>query len=129
VHSVDPAYRTGPKVRFMFNDSTLKLLRKLKDGNGQYLWQPGMQAGEGSTLFGYQYTINQDLANVGSSSKSIVFGDFSKYKIRDVRGITVKRLNERYADSDQVGFFALMRTDGRVLDSGTDPIKYITQAA
>ena len=114
----------------MLNDSTLKAIRKLVDnsggsGVGNYLWMAGLSAGVPDTILGKPYTINQDMASIGTGNKSVGFGDFSKYKIRDVKGITVLRLNERYADSHQVGFFAFMRADGRTLDAGTDPIKVL----
>ncbi len=127
-HSVDPAYRTGPKVYWMFSDSTFKAIRKLKDGQGAYLWQPGLRVGETDTLFGKPFIINQDCPSLATGNKPILFGDFSKYKIRDVMGISVLRLDERYAEYAQVGFVAFSRADGRTLDAGTDPIKYITMA-
>lgn len=128
VHSVDPAYRIGPQVGWMFNDKTFKVLRKLKDGEGRYLWNPGLQPGAVDSLFGYRYIINQDVADLATASKSVLFGDFSKYLIRDVLGIAVLRLVERFADSHQVAYLAFSRHDGRVLDAGTDPIRFITQA-
>lgn len=129
-HSVDPAYRTGPKVRFMLNDGTLKAVRKLVDntggaGVGNYLWMAGLSAGVPDTILGKPYTINQDMASVATGNKSVLFGDFSKYLVRRVKDITVIRLNERYADYHQVGFIAFMRADGRTLDAGTDPIKVL----
>lgn len=127
IHAIDPAYRRQG-ARFMFNDKTLKVLKKLKDGQGRPMWQPGFAEREPDTLLGYPYTVNQDVADLASASKSILFGAFKKYMIRDVRGITVLRLNERFADAHQVGFLAFSRHDGRILDAGTDPIKFITQA-
>lgn len=133
VHSVDPSYRDlgDPSLRagFMFADSTLKALRKVKDGEGNPAWQTGLGAKEPDTILGYPYTINQDVATLAASSKSILFGAMGKYMIRDVMGITLRRLEERYAEAGQVAFLAFSRHDGRLLDSGTDPIKYITQAA
>lgn len=129
LHSVDPAYRTGPKVGWMFKDATLKALRKLEDGDGRPLWQAGLTNREPDTLFGYQYWINQDCATMAASATPIAFGDFSKYRIRDVAGVTLLRLTERYADYHQIGFLAFSRHDGRILDAGTDPIKKLTMAA
>jgi HK97 family phage major capsid protein len=128
-HSVDPAYRNGPGVSWAMNDTTLLALRKLKDGNGVYLWQPGIQANVPDMLLGNRLLINQSMANMASGTKAIAFGDFSKFKIRDVAEVRMIRLNELYAATDQVGFIAFHRTDSGVLDAGTHPIKVITQHA
>ena len=126
-HSVDPAYRNG--ARWMFRDSTLKAIKKLVDSTGRPLWSAGLAVKEPDTISGYPYTINQDVAAMAANAKSILFGAFSKYMIRDVAGIAVRRLDERYAELGQVGFIAFMRTDGRVLDAGTDPIKAYVNSA
>lgn len=117
-HSVDPAYRAAPGVRFMFHDSTLKALRKIKDSEGNYIWQPaGVAAGAPATILTHPYTINQAMAAIGGAQKSIVFGDFQKYIVRRVREYTMKRLVERYADYHQVGFLAFNRIDGELSDT------------
>jgi len=124
-HSVDPAYRTNAK--FMFADSTLKALKKLKDGEGEYLWTSGLQFKEPDRLGGYPYIINQSMDVIGSGKKPVAFGDFSKYFIRRVAGVQVLRLTERYADYNQTGFLAFQRWDGQLVDAGTHPVKYLTQ--
>jgi HK97 family phage major capsid protein len=129
-HGVDPAYRNGPKVAFMMNDSTLKAIRKLKDdsggaGVGNFLWMAGLSAGIPDTILGKPYFVNQDMASIATTNKTVLFGDFSKYLIRNVREITMLRLVERYADFHQVGFLAFSRHDGRILDAGTDPLKVL----
>lgn len=127
-HSVDPAYRKG--ARFMFADGTLKAIKKLKDSYGRYLWQPGLTvAGEPPTINAYPYTVNQDMPALGTSAKSILFGDFSHYFVRRVAGVQVLRLTERYADFNQTGFLAFQRWDGNLVDAGTHPIKYFQNAA
>jgi HK97 family phage major capsid protein len=84
-HSVDPAYRSAPGVGYMFNDSTLLALRKLKDGDGNYLWQMGnVQAGVPNTFNGRPYHINQDMASLATGQKVALFGDFKKYFVRKV---------------------------------------------
>jgi HK97 family phage major capsid protein len=125
-HSVDPAYRPG--AQWMFHDSVLAAIRKLKDvTSGQYLWQPGMQAGIPDRLLGYTYVVNQSMAStLAKAAKVVLFGDFSKYKIRDVAGIRLVRLDELFAQTDQVGFVAFLRTDGQLLDAGTNPVKHLT---
>jgi HK97 family phage major capsid protein len=126
-HSVDPAYRAN--AQWMFRDSSLKIIKKLKDGEGRPLWQPGLAVKSPDTILGYGYVINQDVAAMAASAKSVFFGDFSKYWIRDVQGMIVLRLDERYADNLQVGFLAFSRVDGNLIDAGTRPIKHYTNSA
>ena len=131
-HSVDPAYRTN--ARFMFNDTTLKILKKIKvpqfsgDTNGQPLWRAGMAAGEPDTIDGDPYTVNQQMPS-GTGTKAIIYGDLSQYIIRDVRDITLVRLDERYAELGVVAFLAFSRHDGDLLNAGTNPVKYLTMGA
>jgi len=129
-HSVDIVYR-GQRSGFMLHDSILKLIRKLKDTNGAYIWQPAnIAAGIGNLLLGSPYTVNNDMASAAAAAaKTVLFGDFSKYKIREVNSIRIKRLVERYAEYDQEGFVALMRFDSDLVNAGTNPVKYLAQAA
>lgn len=131
MHSVDPAYRNA-NCRWMFADSTLKALRKIVDDAGRPLWNPGM-AGMAqaypTTLLDYGYIVNQHMAAMAANAKSILFGDFSTFYIRDVRDITVLRLVERYADYLQVGFIAFARADSGLLDAGTHPVKVYANSA
>jgi HK97 family phage major capsid protein len=116
-HSVDPAYRQDPSARWMFNDDTLKSLRKLKDAEGRYIWQPAdVKAGAPATILGYNYSINQAMAGVATANRSVVFGAFNKYIVRRVKEFALKRLVERYADFGQVGFIGFTRLDGDLLD-------------
>jgi HK97 family phage major capsid protein len=118
LHSVDPAYRTGPKVGFMFNDGTLSAIRKLKDGDGNYLWQMGdIRNGEPATILGHAYSINQAMADLGASAKPIIFGDFGRYVVRKVRDFSVLTLRERYAENFQVGMIGFKRFDGELLNA------------
>jgi HK97 family phage major capsid protein len=126
-HSVDKNYRKNGT--FMFNDNTLKVLRKLKDDQGRPIFQESMRDGEPSTILGKPYVVDNDMPDIGASAKSIAFGDFNKYIVRRVRGYSVKRLTERYADNNQTGFLLFVRLDGRILDAGTHPIKYLQHAA
>jgi HK97 family phage major capsid protein len=129
-HSVDPAYR-AQGARFMFNDTTLKILKKIKvpqfsgDTAGMPLWRAGMSANEPDTIDGDPYTINQQVAS-GTGTKAMLYGLLSKYLIRDVRDITLVRLDERYAELGVVAFLAFSRHDGDLLDAGTHPVKYLT---
>jgi len=118
IHSVDPAYRVGDSVALMFNDNTLKALRKVKDNDGQFIWQPAdARTNEPATIFGYPYAVNQDMPDIGTSNKSMLFGMMQRYVQRRVREFTTKRLTERYADFYQVGFLGFGRFDGELMDT------------
>lgn len=130
-HSVDPAYR-AQGARFMFRDSLLKVLKKIKvaqysgDTGGWPLWRAGLAAGDPDTIDGDPYTINQDMPAPSANQKAMIYGLLSKYIIRDVRDITLVRLDERYAELGVVAFLAFSRHDGDLLDAGTNPVKYLT---
>jgi HK97 family phage major capsid protein len=123
-HSVDPSYRTNGK--WMFHDNTLRDLKKLKDTLGRPIWIPGLVDREPDRILGYPYQINQHMAVPAANAKTILFGALDKYLIRDVLGLQLLRLNERYADYLQVGFLAFLRCDGNLIDAGTHPVKYFT---
>ena len=127
IHAVDPAYRVGAK--FMMNDATTLHLRKLKGGDGQYLWQPSLQAGQPDRLLGYEVVINHSMADIAASAKPIAFGALNKYKIRLAGGVRIRRLVERYAEFDQEGFIAFSRLDGQLLDAGTHPVQVLQMHA
>jgi HK97 family phage major capsid protein len=117
-HSVDPAYRSDPSIKWMFNDNTLKAARKLKDLNGAYIWQPAdVKGGAPATILTYGYVINQAVADIGTGAKSVVFGAMNKYIVRMVKEFAIKRLVERYADYGQIGLIGFTRIDGELLDS------------
>lgn len=125
-HSVDPAYRGNPSVGWQMKDSTLKVIKKLVDSQLRPLWLPGIAVHEPDTILGYKYVINQDMAAVQASNKSIAFGDWAKFMIRDVRNPMIIRANELYLTTGQVAFFLFSRHGSNVLDAGTDPIKHLT---
>lgn len=131
-HSVDPAYRRyGPSgSKFMFADSTLKVLKKLKDANGNPLWLPSLSSTSPATVLGYEYIINQDMAAATTGLKSVLFGDGDKFVIRDIATPVVLRLVERFAELAQVGYLAFMRTDSRGIqaESNNGAIRYLLQA-
>ena len=127
-HSVDPAYRRAPSTRWMWNDVTLKLLRKLKDLDGNYIWQPAdARTGAPASVLDHPYVVNQDMADVGLSARSALFGDFNKYIVRRVQDFMLMRLVERYADFLQVGFLAFNRIDGEL--SNTAAVKHLAHPA
>lgn len=100
---------------WVLNDSTIKAIRKLKDQNGQYLWQPALRDGEFDTVLGKRIFTSPYAPEIASGAKTIAFGDFSYYWIGDRQGITFRRLNERYAENGQVGFIASKRVDGKLI--------------
>lgn len=124
-HALSPPYRRN--ASWLLNDSSIKLVRKLKDGDSQYLWQPGLQAGAPDTLLGKPVYADPDVAAAAAGTVSALFGDFSYYWIRDVNGVMFQRLNELYAENGQVGFRAYHRTDGKLML--TSAVKKLTQAA
>lgn len=135
IYSVDPAYANSPSARHMFSWNTLKAIRSLKiDQAGTTDIRPIYQAsaivGEPDTIEGKPFTINQDMDDAGTAgNKFWLFGDMSKYLVRNVRGVEVMRLNERYAEAYQVAFVGFLRFSGHLIDAGTRPIKHLVHAA
>lgn len=126
-HSVDPAYRRNGG--WMLHDSSLKVVKKLKDSQNRPLWMPGLAVQAPDTILGYRYVINQDVPVMAANAKSVLFGDLSKYLIRSVRQVILKRLEERYAELLQIGFIAFQRFDGDLIDAGTNPVKHYANSA
>lgn len=124
-HSLKRPYRRN--ATFLAADSTVKLVRKMKDGNGQYIWQPGLVAGEPDMLMGRPLEVSDDVPAVATTAKSIVFADFAYYTIVDRAATTsVQRLNELYAANGQVGFKGNRRVDGKL--TLTEAAKVLQQA-
>lgn len=122
-HSVDPAYRAGGRAGFMMNDASLRVIRKLKDGQNRPIFVPGYEVGVPGgvpdTLLGSPITVNQDMAVMAANAKSILFGDFGYYKIRDVMAVTLFRFTDSaFTKKGQVGFLAWSRHDGEMVDAG-----------
>ena len=116
-HSVNRAYRGN--ARYMMNDLSVAVVSKLKDTTGRPIWVPSVIAGAPDTLCGFPVAINDDVAVMAANAKSIAFGDFSKYTIRDVANTTViKRFDDSaFALSNQVGFCGWQRSGGNLLDT------------
>ncbi len=100
---------------FMMNDATVKALRKLKDNNGQYLWQPSLTAGTPDTVLGRPIYTSAYVPVMAAGAKAVAFGDFSYYWVADRQSRSFKRLNELYAANGQVGFLASQRVDGKLI--------------
>ena len=121
IYSLKAPYRK--RAVFLMHDSTIKAVRKLKDGNSQYLWQPGMKEGEPDMLLGYRLVTSTHMPAIVASAKPILFGDLSSYWIADREGRSMQRLNELYAATGQVGFRVTQRVDGRLVQ--TEGLKYL----
>ena len=122
-HSVDPVYRAGSKVGFMMNDATLKVLRKLKDSQGRPIFVPGYEQGNPGgapdRLLGRPIFISQEMQTMAANAKSILFGDFSRYMIREVMDLTLFRMaDSNFILNGQIGFVAFNRQGGNLVDVG-----------
>jgi len=113
VYSLKSPYRKN--AVFLMKDITVSGIRKLKDANGAYLWQPSVQAGEPDRLLGYPLYTSPYVPAVEAAALPVAFGDFSNYWIADRLGRTVQRLNELYAGNGQTGFLGVQRVDGKVI--------------
>lgn len=113
VYTLKSPYRRN--AAFLTHDTTVAALRKLKDTNGQYLWQPSLVAGQPDRLFGYPIHTSPYAPTIAAGALSMAFGDFNNYWIADRQGRTIQRLNEIYAGNGQVGFLVTERVDGKVI--------------
>ena len=112
-YSLKSLYRK--KAVWVLNDATIKAIRKLKDNNNQYLWQPSLVAGTPDTILGRPVVTSAYMPTAAAGAKTIAFGDFSYYWIADRQGRNFKRLNELYAANGQVGFLGNQRVDGKLV--------------
>lgn len=112
-YAVKSPYRK--KAVWVLNDTTVKALRKLKDNNGNYIWQPSVQAGQPDMILNRPYHTSAYVPEVVAGAKVMAFGDFSYYWIADRQGRSFKRLNELFAANGQVGFLASQRVDGKLI--------------
>ncbi len=112
-YSLKSPYRK--RAVFITNDATVKEIRKLKDGNGQYLWQPSVSAGEPDTILNRPVKTSAYVPTIQPGAKVMAFGDFGYYWIADRQGRAFQRLNELYAANGQVGFRATQRVDGKLI--------------
>lgn len=125
IHSVDPAYRSSPNSAIMMNDSTLAAVRKLKDGDGNYLWQMGnYQAGVPQAILGYPVVVNQAMDSLATAKKVMLFGDMSKFYVRKVGGPSLYVARERFAPD--FGLLGFVRFDGVLVN--TAAIKHLITA-
>ena len=115
-HSVNAAYRRSPSCRWMFADTTLAVLRKLKDGQGNYLWTMGdIRVGAEDLLLGKPYSVNDDVPVIATGNRAVLFGDFSRYTVRKVGSPLIGTVRERFWP--KVGMAGLIRFDGDLVDA------------
>ena len=112
-YSLRAPYRN--KATWLLNDSTVKAIRKLKDGNGNYIWQPSVREGEPDRILNRPYRTSIYVPELAAGNRVMAFGDYSYYWIADRQGRSFKRLNEIFATTGQVGFFETERVDGKLI--------------
>lgn len=132
-HSVDPLYRGSPKCGYMMHDSSLKVIRKLKDSQNRPIFVPGYEQGNPGgapdRLLGRPIYISQEMPVMAANAKSILFGDFSAYMIREVMDLTLFRMTDSaFTLNGQVGFVAFNRQGGNLIDVG-GAVKYYQNSA
>lgn len=132
LESVDEAYQMGGNCRFMFSQNARKALRKLKDTAGRPIWTPGYEAGitagAPDLLLGKECALNNDMPVMAANAKSIIYGDLSKYIIRDALSVQLMRFDDSaFASKGQVGFLAFVRSGGNLVDTGA--VKYYQNSA
>lgn len=124
-YSLKSPYRKN--AIFVMNDATVKVIRKLKDGNGQYIWQPSLTASQPDTILNRPVKTSSYVPTIEAAAKTIAFGDFGYYWVADRQGRAFKRLNELFAATGQVGFMATQRVDGKLILA--EAIKVLQQKA
>lgn len=122
-YSLRAPYRA--RAVWLMNDATVKTVRKLKDGNGQYLWQPALTAGTPDMILGRPVYTSVFAPELKAGARTVAFGDLGFYWIADRQGRSFKRLNELFATTGQIGFLASQRLDGKLVLP--EAIKVLTQ--
>jgi HK97 family phage major capsid protein len=124
-HSILRPYRKN--AVFMTSDSAIQNLRKLKDSTGNYIWQPSLQAGAPDTILGTPIMTDPNIVTSGGGAKVLVYGDPSKYLIRQVKNLRVVRSDEYGYDRDVVAFKVTWRGSGDLFDTAS--VKALTVTA
>ena len=113
-HALKRSYRA--RASWVTSDTLVKMIRKLKDSDGQYIWQPGLTAEQPDRIQNRPVLVTEGHPTVAAAAKSIIFADLAQYYIVDRIGMSVLRLGEKYADTGQVGFRFSKRTEGKMID-------------
>lgn len=125
VYGMKKKYRRN--ARFMMNGNSVAAIRKLKDSQGNYLWVPGLQSGQASSLLGYSIAENESMADISASAAAVAFGDFFRgYTIVDRMGTRV--LRDPYTNKPFVGFYTTKRVGGMLNDSNAIKVLEIKSA-
>jgi HK97 family phage major capsid protein len=127
-YSVIAPYRASTSCAWIMRDATLARVRKLKDSQNQYLWQPGLQVGAPDILLGKPVYTDPNVAAVATSAKSVIFGDISTYYVRIAGGVRFERSDDFAFQSDLVTFRAVVRGDGILADQ-TGAVKLFVGAS
>ncbi|MFF2405732.1 phage major capsid protein [Streptomyces sp. NPDC058092] len=132
-YSVIAPYRNSSSCSWLMRDATVASVRKLKDGSGgagtgNYLWQPGLQAGTPDSILGKPLYTDPNMPAAALSAKSILFGDFSTYFVRQVESLRFERSDDYAFNTDLITYRAILRGDGDQVDT-TGAIKYFAGAA
>ena len=117
VYSVDTAGRTLPGTGFQMNSTAIAAVRKLKDGQGQYLFMPSLSAEARDLLLGYPIFENPAMANPATSAKSVIFGHLPSYYVRTVGGLRLDRSDDYAFQNDLITFRVTMRVDGNLIQT------------
>jgi HK97 family phage major capsid protein len=125
ITAVDAAYRIGPRVGFLANQATYDKMRTVKDKYGRPIWQVSLSEGQPDRVMGYPYYYDQSMQLIGAGNVPLIFGNYEKYIIRDVLGMTTVRYGELYMTSHQIGYESFLRTFGQVLNA--QAFSYIQQ--
>lgn len=124
-HSLAVPYRKG--AVWVIKDSSVKAIRKLKETTGQYLWQPGLAAGQPDTLLGAPVVVDPNMPAMTTGLKSIAFGDFSKMVVRFAGNVRFERSDDYAFNSDLVTFRAILRAGCDLVDR-TGAVRHLIQA-
>ena len=124
-HSIISPYQAG--AAFLMGDATLAAVRKLKDSNGLYLWQPATTVGAPSTLLGKSVYTDTNMADFAVNALSVVYGDFSTYYARLAGAVRIERSDDHGFANDLVSWRFLMRADGDIVD--TNGLRVLKMAA
>lgn len=124
-YAVNRDYRSHPSAAFMMADGTLANVLRLTDGNGQYLFT-SPNSGDEPRVWGSPVVVNNDVPALATTNRAVLFGKGHAYKIRQVKGFSLLRMDERYAPQLSVSFLGFSRADAGYINAGQDPIQCIT---
>jgi HK97 family phage major capsid protein len=127
-YSVISPYRASPEAAWLLNDTTAGVIRKLKDSQNRYLWEPSLVAGAPDLILGKPVYTDPNIATVALSAKSLLFGDWSRYFVRMVNGVRFERSDDYAFNADLITFRCLIRADGNLIDR-TGAIKHFVGGA